>query len=306
MGVVASRENPCGCVAVHAREFLERLRCLKYSPKTLRIYLRALMDLDVDLQRQPVDEIRNVHGKHLETYRIGLIKRGLAPATVEVYLRTVRLFFGFLEREHILFMDPAESLVIPSPARRMASVPSEADIRTTLAHPDTCTPVGLRDRAILETAYSSAMRLNELVHLTLDGIDLADGTARILGKGCKERVVPLGEEAVMWLRRYITEVRPGLATARSDRLWLGSSGAPLTYWSIIAVFRHHGRPLGLETRISPHAFRRACATHMLRRGASPLLIQQLLGHASLKHLGRYLDLSIADIKAMHATTMPGA
>ncbi len=303
---VRDKAHPQGCIAAHAAHFLAGLEDRNYSPKTISIYCCALMDLAVSLLRQRVEAVRNVDRKHLETYRQELFERRLAPATVDVYLRTARQFFGFLAREYVVFLDPAEGLSIPTPAWRLPAVPTEADINLILAHPKTCTPLGLRDRAILETAYGSAMRLSELVSMAVTAVQLDEGTVRITGKGGRERVVPLGEEAVRWLRRYVAEVRPGLVSQVTDRLWIGVRGMPLSRSAMILIVRTHARAAGVTMRVSPHGFRRACATHMLRRGASPVLIQQQLGHASLKHLGRYLRVSIPDLKATHATTRPGA
>jgi integrase/recombinase XerD len=286
--------------------FLSRLEERNYSPKSLAVYLRALMDLEASLMRQRVEIVRNVNVNHLEAYRLELIERKLSPATIHLYLRTVRQFFGFLVEENAVFLNPAERLPNPPPPMRLPAVPTEAEINRILAHPRTSTPLGVRDRALLETAYGAALRLNELVCMTIDGLHLDEGTARVRGKGDRERVVPLGAESVRWLGRYLADVRPGLVQQATDRLWIGIQGAPLSYPGVVAIIRTHVRAAGLTIPVSPHSFRRACATHMLRRGASPLLIQQLLGHASLKHLGHYLRVSIRELKTTHATTRPGS
>jgi integrase/recombinase XerD len=264
------------------------------------------MDLEASLMRQRVETVRNVNGGHLEAYRRELIERKLSPSTIHLYLRTVRQFFGFLIEENTVFLNPAELLPNPPPTRRLPAVPTEAEIARIVAHPRTSAPLDVRDRALLETVYGAALRLNELVCMTIDGLHLDEGTARVRGKGDRERVVPLGAEAVRCLVRYVADVRPGLMEQATDRVWIGTRGDPLSYPGVVAIIRTHVRAAGVTIPVSPHSFRRACATHMLRRGASPLLIQQLLGHASLKHLGQYLRVSIRELKTTHATTRPGS
>ena len=186
-------------------------------------------------------------------------------------------------------------------------VPSEEEVRRLLGQPDITTPVGMRDRALLETAYGTGARLKELVGLTLDRVVLADQTVRLMGKGSKERLVPLGGPAAEWLGRYLAEARPKLLrVSTSDQLWISLRGDPLGYGGVIAVVRLHARASGMAHPISPHALRRACVTHMLRRGASPAVLQEMLGHASLGSLSQYLQVAIRDIKDMHAHTRPGA
>jgi len=159
----------------------------------------------------------------------------------------------------------------------------------------------------MELIYSTGARLTEAASVTIFDPDLDRGVLRVLGKGRKERVVPLGRHAIFWLRRYIREARPKLIKDNIDEhaLWVTIEGAksktPQTFQSAIA---EHSKAAGLR-RISPHALRRACATHMLRHGAHPVQIQFLLGHAGLNTLGQYLRVTITDLKKMHKQSKPG-
>jgi integrase/recombinase XerD len=160
--------------------------------------------------------------------------------------------------------------------------------------------MGLRDRALLELAYSSGARREELCRLDVQDLDLDRGTVRLEGKGGHERVVPLGRTAVAWLRRYLVcrgETHPAL--------WLNSRRTRMGYFALASMLQGYVQAAGLDPRFSLHALRRACATHMLGRGASPAALQALLGHASLKTLDRYLRVAIPELKAAHARTPPG-
>jgi len=179
-------------------------------------------------------------------------------------------------------------------------------MRVLLGQPDVATPLGLRDRAILETMYSAGIRRQETLDLKVDSVDLERGVARVLGKGQRERMAPLGPAAVEWLGRYLAQARPRLAGAASgDALWLGKNGKPLSGAGLQDMLRAYRKAPNIVTLIGLHSIRRACATHMLRRGASPVTIQMLLGHADMKHLSQYLRLTISDLQRAHAASRVG-
>ena len=160
---------------------------------------------------------------------------------------------------------------------------------------------------MLETAYGTAGRLQELVRVRIPDLDLAQGTVRLLGKGSRERVVPVGAPAQEWLRAYLEHARPALLDgAQTDALWVSYSGRPLDYVAVRTVFRRHVSTAKLEIPVTPHSCRRACASHMLRRGAHPVQIQALLGHASMRCLSQYLGVTITEIRRMHEQSKPGA
>jgi len=143
--------------------------------------------------------------------------------------------------------------------------------------------------------------------MQLSDVDLDEGLVRVMGKGSKERMLPLGKEAVSWIRQYIEQARPKLLKGRSDQqaLWVTTRGTRLGYMSLAQVLHKYVANAEIDMPISPHAIRRACATHMLRRGAHPAQLQLLLGHSSLKTLSQYLRLTIREIKAAHANSAPG-
>ena len=210
----------------------------------------------------------------------------------------------------MLFDNPSAALKTPKYERKLLPVPSEADLRRLLAQPSVATPVGIRDRAIIEVGYCCALRREELARLRLRNPDFLQRSLRVLGKGSRERMLPLGEEAFTWLRRYVDDARPALLgrnadAAALDALWLSSSGKPFGGQGLSAMLRKYGRKAKLSVNITPHSLRRACATHMLRNGAHPVQIQMLLGHATMRHLAQYLRLTIREIREMHRKSRPG-
>ena len=226
--------------------------------------------------------------------------------TADVVSRHVRRLFRWLAETGKIFLDSAALWTLSKPDRPLLPVPTESQIATLLAQPNISKARGVRDRALIETAYSTGARSEELCRMTIFDPDLDHGLVRVLGKGRKERMLPLGKQAVHWLRQYIRDARTKLTKGKlnEDRLWLGTDGRPISGPGIRMMLRQHARAAGFSP-ISPHALRRACATHMLQHGAHPVQIQLLLGHADLTTLSQYLRLTIRDIRKMHAASKPG-
>lgn len=285
--------------------FLETLRQRRQSENTLRSAGFAFGHLDVFLKTEGKD-LSDIAADDLDRFRRLLTERGLAIMTADLVLRHVRRLFRWLAATGKIFLDPAALWSLPKPDRPLMDVPTEKQVARLLAQPDTTSPRGVRDRAWIETAYSTGARLEELGALTIFDPDFDRGLLRVMGKGRKERMLPLGKQAVHWLRQYLRDARPKLTRGRlnEERLWLGTGGRPLSGPAMRLVLRQHARAAGLPP-LSPHALRRACATHMLRNGAHPVQIQLLLGHADLTTLSQYLRLTIRDIRKMHAASKPG-
>jgi len=288
------------------QEYLSALQAKGARPKTIQAYAAGLKAFGRFTSERGIRTVQEVTTDDLAAYQLDLGQRGLAPASQDLYLRTVRGFFRWLEASHRIFASPAVDLSWrPKPAR-LQSVPSETEIERLLAQPDPQTLVGLRDRAFLEFAYSTAARREELIKLNVHDVDLDHATVRIDGKGGSERVVPVGRMASAWLNRYLMEARPRLLNGSSEAaLWIDSRGNRLGYFALGQVLRRYVRVAGLQAGLTLHSLRRACGTHMLQRGAHPAQLQALLGHASLKTLNRYLRLAITDVTAAHARSLPG-
>ena len=303
--VVETSDSGEGVVAV-IEAYLATLAARGARPKTILTYQSGLKSFSAFLTAIGITQIQDVGPDDLGRYQNELNRRGLKPASLDLYLRAVRGFLKWLEAGQRIFMNPARGLGPVRGTSPLQPVPSEADITRLLAQPDTATPRGIRDRAILETAYSTGARREELTILRIQDVDLSDGTLRIRGKGGRERLVPLGREARHWLETYLATVRPHLVNATdSGALWLDGRSESLGYGGLREVIRRHALRARLTVPVTPHSLRRACATHMLQRGAHPVQIQQLLGHANLESLDRYLRLAIVDLKNAHARSAPG-
>jgi integrase/recombinase XerD len=283
------------------KECLTGLRKLNYRPTSIELYEKGFRNFEGFLTTVAVSRIQDVTFEHLHQYHLSLMDKELSDATITLYLRCVRRLFSFLEENHSIFINPARELIIPRYALKLQPVPSEEEIKQLLMQPNTDTPLGIRDRALLETAYSCGARLEELTELTILAPDITQGTLRIMGKGRKERVVPLGKKAVFWMKCYMEEVRLHLCKNLDENaLWISrGKGAKLSYHRIDQLIREYAKMAKIPIAVSAHSLRRSCATHMLRAGAHPLQIQMLLGHATLKTLGQYLRVTITDMKTMH-------
>jgi integrase/recombinase XerD len=286
--------------------YLKAIAVRGSRPKTILTYASGLRSFSAFLTERGIPHLRDVGPEDLLGYQTALQRRELTPASQDLYLRTVRGFLTWLEATHRIFASPAPGLSKVRGVSPLQPVPTEADILRLLAQPDTATPLGIRDRALLETAYSTGARREELAVLRVQDINLAEDTLRIRGKGGRERMVPLGRPACHWLKRYLTEIRPKLTgDATLHALWLGGRGKALGYGGLREVICRYASRATLAVPVTPHSFRRACATHMLQRGAHPAQIQQLLGHVNLQSLDRYLRLAIVDLKNAHANSAPG-
>ncbi len=202
--------------------------------------------------------------------------------------------------------DPTARVRAPKRPRLLPRNLSEAQVEALLDAPDVATPLGVRDRAMLETLYATGLRVSELVGLALGQVSLDAGMVRVLGKGSKERIVPLGEEAVAWISRYQKEVRPQLAAgAKSDRLFLTARRGPLTRQAFWALVKRYAVRAGIPTAaLSPHVLRHAFATHLLNHGADLRVVQLLLGHADITTTTIYTHVARERLKALHARHHP--
>ena len=287
-------------IVILVGEYLAGLEARRCSPRTIQTYGEALRDFIAFLEGSGVRAAQEVTAVQIEAYRRHLRERDFSPAGEETYCRGIKRFFDAMEKTQRVFENPFAGMgALRRQPRRSVPVASEGEIAALLAVPDVSTPLGLRNRALLEVAYGTAARLDELTRMKLADLDLAHGTVRIMGKGEKERVVPLGRTAADWLGRYLREVRPRLARKETPHLWWGSNGSALGGQSIGNAVRACARKAGTATRITPHGLRRACVTHMLAAGAHPVQLQMLLGHASLAHLSAYLRVNFRELKLMH-------
>jgi integrase/recombinase XerD len=290
------------------RDYLDELKRRNFSGHTIANARRVLNRFTAFLQAQAVARIQDVGEAQLEQYRLFLVdKKRYAASTTIQCMHQLKTFFDNLAKRQVVFVNPAENMPRQRKPVRLQPVPTEKEMKRILNQPDISDPAGIRDRAIMEVFYSTGMRNDELFKLNINDPQLRNCRLRIFGKGRKERVVPVGKNAMLWLSRYLEEVRPLFQTNPDElALWLGDScGRRLNAQIIGRNIKAYWRKAGIRTRITPHAFRRACATHMLRNGAHPVEIQMLLGHADLSSMAQYLQVTIGDMRKMHKASKPG-
>jgi len=212
---------------------------------------------------------------------------------------TLKRFYQYCLRERRIKVDPTLKLDPPKRAPRFPKSLSEADVEALLAAPDTATPMGLRDRAMLELLYATGLRVSELVALKVFEVNLDAGVVRAMGKGSKERLVPLGEEAAEWISKYVKS-----RSHKSDTLFLTNRGAGMTRQAFWHLIRRYGARAIPGKKLSPHVLRHAFATHLINHGADLRVVQLLLGHADISTTQIYTHVARERLKALHAKHHP--
>lgn len=241
----------------------------------------------------------------ITVYLISLRRRGLAAATVKRRTAAIRSFYRYLLREEAVEADPTLDLAPQKLPRRLPRVLTVEEMEQVLAAPDPSTPEGVRDRAMLELMYASGLRVSETVGLELSDIDLAHEVVRCIGKGGKERVVPVGTQAVRALRGYLAQVRPRLVRARpTQALFVSRLGGPLTRQGCWKLLRRYARRAGITKPLTPHVLRHSFATHLLERGADLRAVQEMLGHASISVTQIYTHITRQRLRDVYRQSHP--
>ncbi len=287
--------------------FLEQLRVVrKASEHTVRAYARDLSDFVAFLEAEGVTEWQQVTVLTLRQYLNWLFAQGYERRSIARKLSSVRSFFRFLARMGYISVNPALDLKQPRLPQKLPMVLEVSEVERLLSSPDTSTPRGLRDRAILELLYATGLRVSEVASLRISDIDFAEKLVRVKGKGGKERIALLHDEALNWLERYLTESRP-LFLQRgkqvTDIVFVSQKGTPLTVRQIHRIVDGYAKKV-LGRRVSPHALRHSFATHLLEGGADLRVIQELLGHSSLAATQIYTRLSRTHLKRVYEKAHP--
>jgi len=222
-------------------------------------------------------------------------------------LTVFKRFFRWALREHLTTADPTLKMSAAKAPLRVPKTLSEAQVEALLAAPDVATPLGLRDRTMLELMYASGLRVSELVTLKSVQLSLTEGALRVTGKGAKERLVPFGEEARAWLERYLADARGEILQGQaSDALFVTARGGPMTRQMAWKLVKAHALRGGVQVPLSPHTLRHAFATHLLNHGADLRAVQMLLGHADISTTTIYTHVARERLKALHAQHHPRA
>jgi integrase/recombinase XerD len=275
------------------------------SANTLEAYRRDLEGLERWITKRGT-ALASASRADLLDYLSGSVGKGARPRTTARLLSSLRRFYGYLVREEQIKTDPTALIDSPKLGRPLPKSLSEEQVEKLLEAPDVTKPLGLRDRAMLETLYATGLRVSELTGLTLSQVSLTQGVVRVIGKGDKERLVPLGEEAISWISRYLAEGRPKLVKSRStDALFTTARGGPMTRQAFWHNLKGHTRKAGIDPKkLSPHTLRHAFATHLLNHGADLRVVQMLLGHADLSTTQIYTHVAQARLKTLHEQHHP--
>lgn len=256
-----------------------------------------LEDSGLSLSQSSVHELRQYLGWRFE--------QGLSQASSARLVSCLRRFYRYLLREKLIDTDPTLTLELPKRGRALPKTLTEADVELLLAAPDVSQVIGLRDRAMLETLYATGLRVSELVSLTLGQLNLGYGVVRVVGKGDKERLVPLGEEAVRWLHQYQQEARGALLTDEADEvLFPSQQGRQMTRQTFWHRVKQYAQLAGIDKPLSPHVLRHAFATHLLNHGADLRVVQMMLGHSDLSTTQIYTHVAQQRLQLLHQAHHP--
>ncbi len=277
------------------------------SGNTRAAYASDLAAFLAYLGTRGVASANRVTRRHILDFLMDSREKGLKTATLSRRLVSVKVFLRYLQQEGLLDASPADAMDSPRLWHMLPDVLSTREVDRLLAQPDADQPLGLRDRAMLETFYGTGLRVSELTALLLDDVRFEERYLRCMGKGRKERVVPFGDSARDLLRRYLDEVRPSLCRDAGERhVFLNRRGRPLDRRWVWRLIRRHARRAGITKHVSPHTLRHSFASHLLANGAPLRVIQEMLGHADIATTQVYTHVDSARLKAIHDRFHPRA
>ena len=271
----------------------------RMSHNTVESYARDLASLAAFAEKRGVG-VEALDRRDLEAFVRSLMATGLSPRSVARSVACVRGFFRFVALDQKRDGSPADDLRAPRAWAALPKFLDLADVDRLLATPDTSTPRGVRDKAMIEVLYATGMRVSELVGVRPGDLHLEEGYLTCTGKGDKQRIVPLGQEAVTWLERYLSSARPTLARRGSPWLFVNArDGAALSRVGFWKLLKEYGVKAGLTRGLSPHVLRHSFATHLLERGADLRAIQMMLGHADLSTTQIYTHVLEERLRAVY-------
>jgi integrase/recombinase XerD len=286
-------------------DFLRTERGL--AGNTLEAYSRDMRDYLDALARQTVSEPDDITADQVQTHLGSLHDNGLAHRSQARHLAAIRGFHRFLLRERHAKKDPTEDLETPRTRRKLPIFLTVEEVEKPLAAPDDKTPAGERDRAMLEVLYATGLRVSELCGLTVEDVNLRDGFLIARGKGSKERIVPLGDYAVAWVKRWLEGGREAIRKGRKVRaLFLGPRATQITRQGIWKMIKRYALVAGIDKPLSPHKLRHSFATHLLERGADLRAVQAMLGHADISTTQIYTHVDRARVRAIYDKAHPRA
>jgi integrase/recombinase XerD len=305
---VAPEERPAPPLAFAVEPFLDHLRFERgLSEKTVEAYAHdvgRMADFAAAAGRRGPGEVTTADLRRL---LLALKDTGLAPASLSRNLSALRTYFRFLQGESLVVGDPTERIDAPKGWKRLPEVLSVEEVSRLVEAPDLAHPLAWRDRALLEFAYASGVRVSELTGLRLRDLHLDEEFASVTGKGSRERLVPVGRRAIGTLSIYLRETRPRLDRGRTDgRVFLNARGGPLTRMGVWKILRAQVEAAGIVKRVTPHTLRHSFATHLLEGGADLVAVQEMLGHADISTTQVYTHVDRSYLQQTHRSFHPRA
>ena len=290
--------------------FLTHVRVEKgLSPNTVSAYRRDLQKFEEFAKKRKL-QLEEVSRDELVDFLAGLYRQKLESRTVARHLVTMRNFFRFLQMQEWRKDDPSQNLESPKIRRSLPGYLRLEEVERLLAQPDEKQPLGLRDRAMLDVLYSTGLRVSELIHLRVMDLDRSAGCVRCIGKGDKERIVPIGKKALALVDRYLKEARPMLAgkgkPINTPALFINRRGGPLSRVGVWKILSAYGRQAGLRKSLTPHMLRHSFATHLLERGADLRSVQLMLGHSDISTTQIYTHVVEERLKQIYKAHHPRA
>jgi integrase/recombinase XerD len=274
------------------------------SPNTLAAYRADLTALERWLEARHTD-IAEAKRADLLSFMASRIEAGARPRSTARQLSSFRRFYRYLVREGAVREDPTAQIDMPKVGRSLPRSLTEEEVEALLAAPSVSDPLGHRDRTMLEVLYATGLRVSELVSLKLNSVNLNQGVLRIVGKGDRERLIPLGEEAVQWLHQFLEGPRVEILLERqTDYLFPTRRGDRMTRQAFWHIVKRHARNAGVQKELSPHTLRHAFATHLLNHGADLRVVQMLLGHSDLSTTQIYTHVARERLKDVHGEHHP--
>lgn len=277
------------------------------SRNTLDSYRNDLHLFDEWLKERNQENRKLTEATHTDLldFLASRVSSKMKASTTSRELSSLKRFYRFLLRQGKISSDPSLNIETPKLLRHLPESLAEAEVELLLSAPDLKNPLGLRDRAMLEVLYASGLRVSELINLRYSQVGMDTGVVRVMGKGRKERLAPLGEESMDWLNRYTEEARPilldGIVT---DTVFVTARGAAMTRQAFWYLIKRHAQLVGINKRLSPHTLRHAFATHLLNHGADLRVVQLLLGHADISTTQIYTHIARERLKQLHAKHHP--
>jgi integrase/recombinase XerD len=305
ISVMPRPDNPAAR-EFYLEQFTEALLLEKgSSPRTIEAYQRDVGRLVDYLTSKGVRAPANATTALIRSHLYHLKDLGLAPSSLRRAISAFHTYFAFLMAEGVTKADPSERLDAPRRGRELPDVMTVDEVQRLLATPSLDDPLALRDRAMLELAYSAGLRVSEWIGIAVQDLQLDEGLIRVFGKGAKERLVPIGRSALGAVALYLRELRPRLERGKGEgRVFLNARGLPLSRMGAWKILRKHVEAAGIRKRITPHTLRHSFATHLLEGGADLRAVQEMLGHADISTTQIYTHVDREYLRSVHKQYHP--